>query len=572
MSQKEKAIHLASGYQISATDYANQANAILGIRKAGKSYTAMKAAEELLEAGIPIIVFDPVGIWKNLKTGVKGHKGYPVVVAGGEGSDIRLTPENAKEIVRAAMKEGVSLVIDLYSPELIHKATWIRVVQESVDLLMYENKPHGLRHIFLEEAAEFIPQRVQPQHGKVYAALERVARMGRNAGLGITLINQRAEEVNKAILEICELSLLHQQVGKNSLASIQKWLEIRQIDGVKDIIRSLPMLKRGECWAIALDDQPRKIMVSQKKTFHPDPNSKTDNKEAATTVSVRDVSTFVTRVNEQLEREREKKGKPVQKETKKVDALNSISSSDKVVKLESQNRDLQVRNGQLLAEIKNYKKALLVYEERNTSIANQIIRIGEKLTDSHGVKFNYQDELNPVPKSAPPIKPHSSQTKVQASRDNSSEKRLPPGEKAVLIACAQFGHGLDRNQLTVLTGYKRSSRDAYIARLKEKGLLSKDTDKISASQEGIDLLGHDFEPLPTGSSLRQYWLQKLPLGERSVLEFLINHYPDSVSRDEISEATGYMRSSRDAYIARMSAKELIEVTGPGKIRASENLF
>jgi DNA helicase HerA-like ATPase len=115
------------------------------------------------------------------------------------------------------MKENVSLVIDLYSPELINKSSWIRIVQETVDLLMYENKECGLRHIFIEEAAEFIPQRLQPQHSKVYASLERLARMGRNARLGYTLINQRAEEVNKAILEISAFSLLHKQVGKNSL-------------------------------------------------------------------------------------------------------------------------------------------------------------------------------------------------------------------------------------------------------------------------------------------------------------------------------------------------------------------
>jgi hypothetical protein len=91
----------------------------------------------LLDAGIPILVFDPIGMWKNLKIGTGKHKGYPIVVAGGQGSDIILTPQNAVEIVRAAMKENVSLVIDLYSRELINKSTWIRIVQESVDELMY---------------------------------------------------------------------------------------------------------------------------------------------------------------------------------------------------------------------------------------------------------------------------------------------------------------------------------------------------------------------------------------------------------------------------------------------------
>ncbi len=45
-----------------ASTYAKQANAILGIRGSGKTYTGTKAGEELLDASIPIVVFDPVGV------------------------------------------------------------------------------------------------------------------------------------------------------------------------------------------------------------------------------------------------------------------------------------------------------------------------------------------------------------------------------------------------------------------------------------------------------------------------------------------------------------------------------
>jgi hypothetical protein len=47
------------------------------------------------------------------------------------------------------------------------------------------------RHIFLEEAAEFAPQRIGHDQGSIYAEIEKLARMGGNAGLGYTLINQR---------------------------------------------------------------------------------------------------------------------------------------------------------------------------------------------------------------------------------------------------------------------------------------------------------------------------------------------------------------------------------------------
>ena len=57
----------------------------------------------------------------------------------------------------------------------------------------------------------------------------------------------------------------------------------------------------------------------------------------------------------------------------------------------------------------------------------------------------------------------------QAPLQLHARKTLPVGEQSILRACIQFPDGVTREQLTVLTGYKRSSRDAYIQRLREKG-------------------------------------------------------------------------------------------------------
>jgi hypothetical protein len=76
----------------------------------------------------------------------------------------------------------------------------------------------------------------------------------------------------------------------------------------------------------------------------------------------------------------------------------------------------------------------------------------------------------------------------------------------------------------------------------------------------------------SGKSAIWFWLSRLPIGERKILEQLIGVYPGELSREALDEATGYKRSSRDAYLQRMSAKQLIEEPGRGLVRASENLF
>jgi hypothetical protein len=365
----ENSLHLAKGFNIPVSDYATQGNAILGIRDAGKTYTAMKAAEELLENNIPIIVYDPVGVWKNLKIGTGKHKGYPIVVAGGEGADIHLTVNNAVDIVRAAMKENVSLVIDLYSPELINKSTWIRIVQETIDVLMYENKAYGARHIFIEEAAEFIPQRIQPQQSRVYASIERLARMGRNARLGLTIINQRAEEVNKAILEICAFSLLHKQVGKNSLKSIQQWLDLRQLDGVPAIIKSLPTLQQGECWAIGHLDQVKRIKIDPRNTYHPNPRSNAD--AAVINKLAMDVTGFVSKMNKQLQAGKEVKAAKIPAKQGPV----ALANTQAIDKLKAENETLKTQLAQSVSSAKTYKKLYEAASHALTGIINQANKI-----------------------------------------------------------------------------------------------------------------------------------------------------------------------------------------------------
>ncbi len=343
---------LSKHININPIEYASQGNAILGIRDSGKSYTATWLAEQLMESDIPIIAFDPIGVWRNLKIGKQG-KGYPVVVAG-DNADLPLSPESAQNIVRAAMKENVSLVIDLYSMAL-SKADWKKIVEQSIRLLLYENKNCGLRHIFIEEAAEFCPQRVGPDQGRVYAEVEKLARMGGNASLGYTLINQRAEEVNKAVLELCDCLFLHRQKGRHSLTALGKWLDVADTSNSKEIINSLPSLVQGECWVWQQGSHnPERVKVPEKKTVHPDRR----NPLSVTRGVPADVSMFVTRMKKSLviaEPERFDKTHKKTPLTPKPAMQNGTEVAELKSQVESLKQQLSVEKAQLSAIEKKLK-------------------------------------------------------------------------------------------------------------------------------------------------------------------------------------------------------------------------
>ena len=293
----KKNIKLADDFTIDAVEYASRANAILGIRDSGKTYTATLIAEQLFGCSIPIFAFDPIGRWRFLRApGPDNGHGFPIVVAGGSVPDLPLRPQNAPELIRAAMKSGVSMVIDLYSIGL-SKKDWRAIVRSSIDTILYEGDGYGQRHVFLEEAAEFIPQHVRD--GMTYATVEKLARMGGNVGVGVTLINQRAEEVNKAVLELCDNLLLHRQRGKNSLLSLRKWLDAGNVKPPKEITDSLADLPTGQCWAWFKDvGRPKLIKVMRKQSF--DPNRREMALAHARTPRAVDVSEFVAQMKAAL--------------------------------------------------------------------------------------------------------------------------------------------------------------------------------------------------------------------------------------------------------------------------------
>jgi hypothetical protein len=294
-------LKIANGFLVDAVEYASRANAILGIRDSGKTYTATLIAEQMFDCTIPFFAFDPIGRWRFLRSPGAGRagQGFPVVVVGGKVPDLAPPIEKYPDIIRAALSCGVSMVIDLYDVNLTKKA-WREIVRTSIEVILYENESlGGLRHVFLEEAAEFVPQHVRD--GNTYSVVEKLVRMGGNAGVGATIINQRAEEVNKAVLELCDNLLLHRQRGKNSLLSLRKWLEAGNVTPPKEITDSLADLPTGECWAWFKDvGKPRLIKVQPKRSF--DPNRREMAGRGGKAVPRVSVAEFVEQMTHALEK------------------------------------------------------------------------------------------------------------------------------------------------------------------------------------------------------------------------------------------------------------------------------
>jgi hypothetical protein len=550
-----------------------QTQAILAIKGAGKTYAAMKMMEEVVKAEFQAVALDPTGVWWGLSADGDG-RALPVLVMGGEHGDVPLEPTSGEVVAEYVVDSGRSVVLDL---SLMRKAEMHRFMAAFLDKLYHYKATHReSMHVFFDEADTAAPQQPGPEQTKVLGAAEDVVRRGRSRGLGMTLITQRPAVLNKNLLEMCETLYVMRVVGSNDQDAIRKRVRVdADADSVERMMGSLATLKNGEAWVWSPSGLGvfKQIRFARKQTYDssrsPRPGERVAGPKARAAIDLDDLT---ARIKATVERAKANDPALLRRRIAELErqALDRPAAEPRIVEkpvvTEAQVKRVEDVVGRLERE-----------GQKRIEAADVLRQSGEQLRDT---ARDFAAALRagtaaPPPRAVLPVRPiarTSPQTPPRATMPAGDGERLPNGERAVLTACAQYPDGIGRDELSVLIGYKRSSRDAYIQRLRGSGYVEASGDRIIATAEGLAALGPDFRPLPTGTALQRYWVNRLPEGERKILESLIAAYPGEVQRDALDDATGYKRSSRDAYLQRLKSRRLVVMVGRGNVRASDTLF
>lgn len=542
---------LAENLELKAQDYANQGNSMIGIRGSGKTYAGTKAAEELMAHGIPIVAIDPTGVWQNLRYGIDGHAGFQVIiVGGGAGSDYVFIPGEETETARAAMlvamDMGSSIIFDLKGIATSNKAQWMRIVVAVVETLLEHNSQYGLRHIFIEEAAEFVPQRPSPGGAVAYSRIESLARMGRNFGLGYTLLNQRAEEVAKAIFEISEQVLVFRQAGKNSLSSIKSWLDLRGLQD-REIIRTLPNLENGECWAIS-DTKEVRCKILPKTTVHPDPK----RTAIATftnvhTLQERIVETFLERMTQSGPKEKPaKSAEKVDKRTKELE--NHIQLIEK--------------------ENEKYLEELRILRAIVAAIENAVaLRHSESLIEN--VRVVKRDP----PFVGPPALDSYESDAMTAARSITSlvERKVKDNApQRMLKACAMFPNGITKSRMCLIAGTTTGSSTCRgaLAWMRKNNYITDSLDNgLIITAKGLKEAGEVGKP----GNLVEFWKPLLPVSSRRALISLHKVHPHPLTKTQLAGmiGTNLASSTLRAVLATLRKNKLVQEDKKGILLSDE---
>lgn len=246
--------------------------AILAKKGAGKTYAAGVIEEEFAEKRLPFVVLDPVGVHYGIRSTADGTKrAYPVVVFGGEHGDIPIERDMGQAVAEAVVDENISCIIDLSE---LSKGAWRQFVTDFCRELYRRNRNTNPRHVFIEEATEFIPQTRRPEMQVAYEAVERLVRMGRNRGLGVTLISQRSAQVAKDVLSQLDILIALRTVGahdrKAMLDMFEGVLEHDDLPKLEEFKRTIPRLEDGVAWIWSPEFLKcfEQVRIRERRTFH----------------------------------------------------------------------------------------------------------------------------------------------------------------------------------------------------------------------------------------------------------------------------------------------------------------
>lgn len=537
--------------------------------------------EHLLDKKLPVCVIDPKGDWWGIKSSADGKSaGYPLVIFGGDHADVPLNASAGKTVAELAATENRPCVIDLggWMPS---DRTRFFIDFASTFFL----KTRGRRCLVLDEVHNFCfkAKVLSPQAGEMLHWANRLASEGLGKGVNLIAASQRPQKVHNDFLTSCETLVGLRVIHASDRAAYEAWIEgCGDEDKGAEVIKTLAQLKRGEAWVWSPESQfgPKRIqfpLFDTYDSFKPQSIETPAKLKGWADVDLSEVTQKLEKVVKEAEANDPAKLKSRIRELEaavKKGALASSAATKVVIDQKAIERELikadKFYRKQAADMANHFSRDLLVALQNLRDLGDfkskfkfesYKISGGEIHQQKEGTHTSESRRVTAIPRIAPNPRPDNS----------SSDASLPVGEKAILTALIQYPDGCDRRQLSILTGYKRSSRDAYIARLRQKGYADEQGDLLIATDQGVSVMGN-VTPLPTGQELQEYWLRELPIGESKIFGILLEAGGEPVDRAVFDELCGFARSSRDAYLSRLVAKQIVETVGRGQVKAAKLLF
>lgn len=568
----------------------------LGRTGSGKTYGATKLAELMLDAGVQIVALDPVGVWRGLRVpSAKGGDAMAIYVFGGLYHDFQLEPSGGRLMADIIADRGISVVLDV--------SQWVDTEQQrfardfAEHFFSRKKAAPSAVHLFMEESQEFLPQNPQREEAKTLHHFTRLWKLGRNFGIGGSLISQRPQEVNKKALNMSGTLFAFQMTGPQERKTVEDWISAQGIN--EDIRDILPTLTVGQphAWSAAFGFS-KTVRILPKLTADVSSSPKViggrAKEQPLTPIDVEKLSKEMAATIEKAKAEDPRElRKTIADLRKQLAGIKNIPVGKKDIPAPKR------------VEVPVLKDAQFDRAEKLATRAEAILKSEVDRLDAlwDAAQKRLDPAFNALGEIARGIQDAIAKTRLPAQRQMPTSMtrtgarggvapaaatsrpapraragtgvgdRLARGERKILTALAQYPDGRTKVQVALLTAYAHSGGGFcnYLGGLRSKGWLNGSGDLLRITDAGLAALG-SYESLPSGPDRQAHWLRQLRKAERLILATLIEAYPLAVSKEDVAERAGYEASGGGFNNALGRLRTLELVKGRGELTASEELF
>lgn len=558
-------------------DFTTQTSAILARKGAGKTYCGQVEAEGLLQVNQQIIVIDPLDAWWGLRSSADGKRpGFEIVIFGGEHGDLPLEENMAPGIATlVAENPALSCVFSLRHMRKGRQRQFITDFAENLFHLKGKSKLATPVHLFIDESDSFAPQRVYKGAERMLGAMEDLVRRGRQAGIGITMITQRPQSLNKDVLTQAELLIVGQITGPHDKKAIQEWIKENADDRRQsEFMSSLATLKVGQLWFWSPSwlGKLSLVTVNKKRTFDSSATPKAGKKRKAPKKSAKvNLKTIRSKLKGSVEVIQQNDPKALKRRIAELER----DLKKKSPKIPESPKQQIIHQGFTREEVIEFVNQ--AQKKCNTYWQEKIVATGKVVPNLH-TRIPKQKPVKVV-KTVPVLQKQrlvaSTLTQTPTPPPVSAPVligSLPRCERTILTVLAQKGKECSKRLVAIQSGYsfKSGGFNNALSKLRTLGYINGRGD-IAITNDGIEVLG-SYDPLPTGFELIDYWKGKLPKCERTILEVITSACPGALGKDEIGEIAGYSSNSGgfNNALSRLRTLELIQ--GRGEVMLSEEIF
>lgn len=584
-------------------DVAGLALAILAKRGAGKSNTAAVIAEEMIGAGVQVVILDPVGAHWGIRYGADGKSpGHAIPILGGQHGDVPLQETAGELVADVVVDTGASMLLDLSDFET--KAAMNRFAAAFAKRLFYrKGRSPSLLHLVLEEAHQFCPQSRARGEEVLVGAYSRLVTLGRARGIGLTMISQRSAKLNKDILTQADVLIAMKTTGPNDRATVKAWIDHLGAEA-KEVMATLPGLQVGEAWVWNSDsDRPERVSVRLRSTYDSSRQAKHGEKRAQPTAAA---AINLEALGEQIAAtaEKAKANDPkvlhkrireleaqVRKAARAAPAAEYVEAAREEGRAEAAeehrvalglNRRYADKLGAALDhtfyELKSMRDNLDRLVDTVQAVLDEtapddaaIHQAQEKLARPTARTRSSRQQRLAAPAARVRVAPESRNPAVPATND------LTGPQKKILTALAWFRSvGIDvvaRPALGALAGYKKGGHyDSVVSGLRTAGLVDYPSGNcVSATAAGADLVVVQT-PLSL-EDLQEAWLAVMNGPQQIIMRALLAAWPEALSREELLARTGYSKGGHfDSVVSSIKTMGAAVYPTRGFVVASDNVF